>query len=155
MVFLQVNYLIDEASNTGKKNNTIISLVHHFLATHGFGEISVHFHADNCCGQNKNWFPMNYFMWRILTGLHQEIKVSFLLVGHMKFSPDWCFGLFKREYRKTNISCLDDIVQVVKTSAMPNVAQLVGSQSDMKLYRFIIGVTTLTITALKLLLSAL
>jgi len=67
MVFLQVNYFVDEASNTGKGYNTTISLVHHFLATHGFGKTSVHFHADNCSDQNKNRFLMNYFMWRILT----------------------------------------------------------------------------------------
>ena len=89
----------------------------------------VHFHADNCCGQNKNCFLMGYFMWRMLVGLHKEIKVSFLPVGHTKFSPDWCFGLFKLQYRRTNIGCLDDMVQAVNTSATPNVAQLVGSQS--------------------------
>ena len=68
-------------------------------------------------------------MYRILTGLHQEIKVSFLPVGHTKFVPDWCFGLLKQQYRRTNIGCLDDIVQAVNSSATPNVAQLVGSQS--------------------------
>ena len=120
-----MNYLIDEACNTGKGSNTIISFLHHFLAT----QASVHFHADNCCGQNKNKFLMYYFMWRILTGLHQEIKISFLPVGHTKFSPDWCFGLMKQQYRKTNIGCLDDIVAAVNISATPNVAQLVGSQN--------------------------
>ena len=126
---LQVNYLIDEACNTGKGANTIISLLHHFLATHGLGETSVHFHADNCCGQNKNRFLMCYFMWRILAGLHQDIKISFLPVGHTKFAPDWCFGLLKQQYRRTSIGCLDDIVQAVNMSATPNNAQLVGSQS--------------------------
>ena len=92
MIYLQENYLIDKASNTGKGGNTIISLLHHFLATHSLGETSVHFHADNCCGQNKNYFLMSYFMQRVLVGLHKEIKVSFLPVGHTKFSPDWCFG---------------------------------------------------------------
>ena len=82
-----MNYLIDEASNTGKGGNTIISLLHHFLATHSLDETSVHFHADNCCGQNKNWFLMSYFMWRVLVGLHKEIKVSFLPVRHTKFHP--------------------------------------------------------------------
>ena len=124
-----MNYLIDEASNTGKGGNTIISLAYHFLATHGFGETSVYFHADNCCGQNKDRFLMSYFMYRILTGLHQEIKVSFLPVGHTKFVPDWCFGLLKQQYQRTNIGCLDDIVQAVNSSATPDVAQLVGSQS--------------------------
>ena len=64
-------------------------------------------------------------MCRVLTGLHEEIKISFLPVGHTKFAPNWCFGLFKRFYRLCN---LDDIVHCVNHSALPNVAQLVGTQ---------------------------
>jgi len=71
---------------------------------------------------------MYYLMWRIVAGLHNEVKISFLPVGHTKFSPDWCFGLFKRHYRKTKIGCLDNIVATVNQSASPNFAQLVGSQ---------------------------
>ena len=67
-------------------------------------------------------------MWRVLTGLHEEIKISFLPAGHTKFAPDWCFGLFKRYYRLCKIGCLDDIVQAVNHSAVPNVAQLFGTQ---------------------------
>ena len=104
-------------------------MLHHFLKTHGFGETSVHFHADNCCGQNKNRYLMSYLMWRVLTGLHEEIKISFLPVGHTKFAPDWCFGLFKRHYCLTKIGCLDDIAMCVNQSASPNVAQLVGAQN--------------------------
>ena len=52
-----------------------------------------------------------------------------MLVGHTKFSPDWCFGLFKQMYRRTFVSCLDDVVEVVNSSADMNVAQLVGTQS--------------------------
>ena len=103
-------------------------MLHHFLETHGFGETCVHFHADNCCGQNKNRYLMSYLMWRVLTGLHEEIKISFLPVGHTKFAPDWCFGLFKRFFRLCKIGCLDDIVHCVNHSALPNVAQLVGTQ---------------------------
>ena len=51
------------------------------------------------------------------------------LVGHTKFAPDWCFGLFKQRYRRTFVSSLDDVVDVVNTSADVNVAQLVGTQS--------------------------
>ena len=54
----QVNYLIDEAVETGKGGNTVVSMLHHFLATHGLGERCVHLHADNCVGQNKNNFVM-------------------------------------------------------------------------------------------------
>ena len=99
MICLQVNYHIDEASNTGKGGNTIIFLLYYFLATHSLGETSVHFHADNYCGQNKNLFLMSYFMWRVLVGLNKEIKLPFLSVGHTKFLPNWCFELFKQQFR--------------------------------------------------------
>lgn len=69
---------------------------------------------------------MFYLMWRILVGLHKEIILSFLLVGHTKFSPDWCFGLFKQLYRKTKVGSIHDIVEVVKRSATVNHPQLVG-----------------------------
>ena len=52
-----------------------------------------------------------------------------MLVGHTKFSPDWCFGLFKQRYWRTFVSCLDGIAKVVDVSADVNVAQLVGTQS--------------------------
>ena len=84
-----VTYLIDESLNVGKGANSIITV----FANHGLGETSVHLHADNCCGQNKNRYLMGYLMWRVLTGLHREIKISFLPVGHTKFASDWCFGL--------------------------------------------------------------
>ena len=67
-------------------------------------------------------------MWRVLIGPHREIGISFLPVGHTKFAPDWCFGLFKRQYRLTKMGCFDDIVGAVNHSGTPNVAQLVGSQ---------------------------
>ena len=66
-------------------------------------------------------------MYWILCDLHDNIKVSFLPVGHTMFSPDWCFGLFKRHFRRSKVGCLDDIVRVVNKSASPNIAQLIGS----------------------------
>ena len=120
--------MIDEASNTGKGGNTVVSMLHHFLAVHSLGERRVHFHCDNCSGQNKNRFLMYYMMYWILCGLHDDIKVSFLPVGHTKFSPDWYFGLFKRHFQRSKVGCLDDVVRVVNKSATTNVAQLVGSQ---------------------------
>ena len=125
----QVNYLIDEATDTGKGANTIVSLLHHFFAVHGLGERDVHLHADNCVGQNKNNTMLQYLIWRVMVGLHRKISLSFLIVGHTKFSPDWCFGLLKQRFRRTKVSCLSDLERVVNTSAEANVAQLVGTQS--------------------------
>ena len=49
----QVNYLIDEALDTGKGANTVMSLLNHFFEHHSLGEVDVELHTDNCVGQNK------------------------------------------------------------------------------------------------------
>ena len=69
---------------------------------------------------------MFYLMWRVLVGLHKEIIISFLFVGHTKFFPDWCFGLFKQLYRRTKVGSIHDIAEVVKWSANINHPQLIG-----------------------------
>ena len=94
----QVNYLIDEAVDVGKGSNAIVSMLHHFFKVHGLGERDVHLHADNCGGQNKNNTMVGYLLWRVLTGLHEYITLSFMVAGHTKFSPDWCFGLRGEHY---------------------------------------------------------
>ena len=60
-----------------------------------------------------------------MTGRHTQITLSFLVVGHTKFAPDWSFGLFKRLYRRTRVGSLQAIAQVVNDSAKCNFAQLV------------------------------
>ena len=122
-----MNYLIDEAMETGKGANTVVSLLHHFLAHHAVGEVELRLHADNCSGQNKNNTVLQYLAWRVLSGLHRCVTMSFMLVGHTKFSPDWCFGLLKQKFRRTFVSSLQDLVEVVNSSAQVNCAQLVGS----------------------------
>ena len=62
----------------------------------------------------------------MLTGRHHTIQYNFLIAGHTKFAPDWCFGLVKQRTRKTFISSLFDIARVVVDSAIVNTAELVG-----------------------------
>lgn len=124
----QVNFLIDEAVYCGKGSNSVISQLHFFFEHHGLGERNCFLHCDNCTGQNKNRFMMQYLAWRCMTGLHTNITVSFLVVGHTKFAPDWGFGLVKRLYRRTKVSTLTDIAEVVDSSAECNVSQLASTE---------------------------
>ena len=71
---------------------------------------------------------MQYLAWRVLAGLNKKIEISFMLVGHTKFAPDWCFGLVKQMFRVTTVGCLDDMVKLVNDSATVNYAQLVGRE---------------------------
>ena len=71
---------------------------------------------------------IQYLLWCTITNQHTNITLSFLPVGHTKFAPDWCFGLFKRSYRRTKVGSLLSIAQVVNTSADCNIAQLVARE---------------------------
>ena len=122
----QVNFLIDEGVLTGKGANSTISYVHYFFERHGLGETFAQIHADNCGAQNKNNAFMWYYLWRVMTGLHHTIEYNFLIAGHTKFAPDWCFGLVKQRTRKTFISSLFDIARAVEDSATVNTAELAG-----------------------------
>ena len=122
----QVNFLIDENVLTGKGANSTISYVHFYFERHCLGETEAQVHADNCGAQNKNSAFIWYYLWRVMNGLHETINYNFLLPGHTKFSPGWCFGLLKQKTRKTFISSLFDIARSVEESATVNVAELVG-----------------------------
>ena len=109
----------------GKGSNTIISMLHHYFVYHTLGEKKVHLHVDNCGGQNENAAMVQYLLWRVMTGLHEEIILSFMFPGHMKFSPNWCFSLLKM---RTKVGGLTDLVSVVNESSVINVAQLTGTE---------------------------
>ena len=73
--------------SSGKGSNMVISLLHHFFEHYGLGKKRVDLHCDNCAGQNKNRYVIAYFLWRVMSGLH-EVKLNFKSSGHTKFAPD-------------------------------------------------------------------
>jgi len=103
----QVNSLIDEADFFDKGSNTVISLLDHFFTHHGVGEKQVFLTAANCVAQNKNNALLHYLMYRTLGGLHSEISLSFMVVGHTKLAPDGYFGLIKKRYRRSKTYTYD------------------------------------------------
>jgi hypothetical protein len=115
----QLNYFIDEADFLKKNANTVISLLDHFFLTHSLGESIAYLTADNCVSQNKNNPMIHYFLFRTMTGLHDEINLSFMIVGHTKFAPDGYFGLIKKVYRKSKVYTYNQLVELIQ-KASPN-----------------------------------
>lgn len=113
----QVNYLIDESDFTEKNSNTVISLLDHFFDHYSLGETTAYLTADNCVGQNKNNAVIQYLMYRVLSDLHTEIELSFLVVGHTKFSPDSHFGSLKRKYRLSHVYTYEQLADIIEQSA--------------------------------------
>ena len=123
----QVTYQIDEGETVGKGANATISLLYHYLDNHGIKEVNLLLHADNCIGQNKSNAFIQYLMWRVESGRHKSVQLSFILAGHTKFSPDRHFGLIKKAYRRKRVDTIASIKRVVESSSTcgANKAQLI------------------------------
>ena len=132
----QINYLYGESDNIGKNGtkchgpNCVVSMLHHFFATHGNGEEACCLHADNCCGQNKNKTVMAYLAWRCITGRHHQITISFMITGHTRCLVDGCFGLIKQKYSRSDCDIISHLVDVVDRSFACNRAQLYRSSNS-------------------------
>lgn len=131
----QYNYLIDEAEAPKKDANMVISLLDHFFAHYGLGEKWLHLTADNCAGQNKNNALIHYLMYRVFTGLHEKIELSFLIVGHTKFSPDGYFGLIKRRYRRSQIYTYEQLASMLESSSENGHNVCIGKTAPPLIYR--------------------
>ena len=73
-------------------------------------------------GQNKNQYVLGYFMWRVLTGRHQEIEYLMQIPGHARCLVDGGFAHLKQRYRKSDCDTLDQLQQVVDVSSSTNEA---------------------------------
>ena len=112
----QVNYLIDENDFPGKGANAVVSMVHHYLDFKLATCPHLLLHADNAVGQNKNNTLLGYLAWRVSTGRNRSLEMSFMLPGHTKFAPDRFFGQIKKLYRRTSVSTLCEIEEIVRNS---------------------------------------
>jgi len=134
----QVNYLIDEADFLDKGSNTVISLLDHFFAVHGLGETHAYLSADNCVGQNKNNSLLHYLLFRTMIGLHNQIDLSFMIVGHTKFAPDGYFGRIKYRYRRAKIYTYHQMSDLINSSSPngQNICQTFRDDSGKKNFEY-------------------
>ena len=70
-----MNFLIDEAFDTGKGANAVISMVHYYLENHSLHAVILHFNADNCTGQNKNNAVIQVHMYNYVVHVPLSVYV--------------------------------------------------------------------------------
>ena len=104
--------------------NSVVSMLDHYFSTHSLKESVCYCHADNCVGQNKNRFLIGYFAWRVITGRHTQIHLSFMEVGHTRCLVDGHFGLIKKSYRHMDCDAFEHLVEAVHRSTVNNIPQL-------------------------------
>ncbi len=121
----QFNYLYDEGDG-GKGANYVISMLFDFLShrPQHFATLTIHLHADNCCGQNKNNMVMQFFLLMVHLGFLKHIELKFMIRGHTHCSIDGGHGIIKKEWRKRNVFNIEQAAQVILESS-----PIAGTQS--------------------------
>jgi len=96
-----------------------------FFGFSGASKTNVHFHADNCGGQNKT---MCFGTGAGVSSMAYMRGCSFLVAGHTKFGPNWCLGLMSQRLQRTIVSSLFDILEAnnMSTQNGMNCGKLVG-----------------------------
>jgi hypothetical protein len=49
--------------------------------------------------------------------LHDQIDLSFMVVGHTKFAPDGYFGLIKYRYRRSDVYTYHQLADLIEASS--------------------------------------
>ena len=107
-------------------------LHHYFNSDNSIKCNDLNLHYDKCRGQNKNNDVGQYLSYRTLKGLNSNIELSFMLLYHTRFDPDWCFGLVKLKYKHSYISFVARLAEAVLLSTIKeiNIPQLISDPSS-------------------------
>jgi hypothetical protein len=66
---------------------------------------------DNCAGQNKNRIVLRLAALLVELRWYGQVNLIFLVAGHTKNAADRLFNLLKKEYRKSNIYNMEQLME--------------------------------------------
>jgi hypothetical protein len=107
-------YIYHEGEGKKGGNNVASLIMKHIIDRDwhkergGRGELNII--MDNCAGQNKNKMVLRLAPFLVELGWYQKVNMIFLVAGHTKNAADWLFNLLKKEYQKSNIYNMQQLV---------------------------------------------
>ncbi len=113
-------FLMTEEHETGA--NHIVEALHRFLtgkAQTGALPPTLHVQADNCTRENKNRYIMGYFEFLIAKGVFQEVRISFLPVGHTHEDIDQVFSRTSEHLRHHEALTIEQLASELELSYNP------------------------------------
>lgn len=118
----QKNFVLTEGHWPADKSiNSIGSMLLYYINSFHQNKQYIDIMADNCGGQNKNRFMMQFLSYLcIISDSIKEIHLRFLIAGHTKNFADSCFGMCKRSLKHENVLDPADVVKCYSNSAKCN-----------------------------------
>ena len=97
-----VVYLLDERIGPKNTDHTI-SYTTHYISNLPDWVRRVDLFLDNTCSTNKNFYLMGWAWEMVQQGQLDFFRVSFLVAGHTKFSPDLLFSKIAKTYNSRDV----------------------------------------------------
>ena len=109
-------YLFDE--RVGPKNTDhTVSYLTHFISQLPPWLRRIHLFLDNTCATNKNWYMMAWVLEMLQHGKLDFLRLSFLIAGHTKFSPDLVFAKIAKSYNRSDVFNTEELKGVIALHA--------------------------------------
>ena len=126
---VQTNYVLPEGHWPPEKGiNPIASNLFHNLKKYHDDKSTIYFMADNCSGQNKNYFMLWYLCYLVILFSNcDNIYLKFLIAGHTKNFCDAAFGLCKRAIKRKDILTPKHLIAAYEESSTCNIVETVDN----------------------------
>ena len=109
-------YLFDE--RVGPKNTDhTVSYVSHFISQLPEWIRRIHLFMDNTCCNNKNWYTIAWALEMVQQQKLDFVRISFLIAGHTKFSPDLLFSKIAKSYNRSDVFNTQDLRNIISPHA--------------------------------------
>lgn len=105
-------YLFDERAGPKNTDHTILYLTDYISKLPEWIQ-RVHLFLDNTCSTNKNYYLMSWAYEMVQQQRLQFFRVSFLLAGHTKFSPDLLFSKIAQSYNRSDVFNTDELKDII------------------------------------------
>ena len=114
-------YLFDETVGPKNTDHTLSFLLHYIHLLPSWVKC-VHLFLDNTSSTNKNFYTMAWAMELIQQDVLHFIRISFLIAGHTKFSPDLLFLKITQTYSWSDVFNTDELGDIVSPYATVTLA---------------------------------
>ena len=109
-------YLFDERIGLKNTDHTI-SYLSDFISTLPTWVRRVHLFLDNTASINKNYFLMGWAHEMVRQKRLDFLRISFLIAGHTKFSPDLLFSRISQTYNHSDVFNTEELQEIISTYA--------------------------------------
>ena len=109
-------YLFDERAGPKNTDHTV-SYITDYISKLPEWITRLHIFLDNASSTNKNFYTMAWALEMIQQKRVKLIRISFLVGGHTKFSPDLLFSKISQSYNRSDVFSTEELRGIISTYA--------------------------------------